>query len=58
VPQDAENILPAVDASNCKAFVGTLEQRMEDLSGAQVTRVKKVIRTAKYLDVDAPERSF
>lgn len=54
VPQHAEIILPAVNASNRDAFVGTLEQRMGDLSGAQVTRLKKVIKSVNNLGVYAP----
>jgi len=49
VPQHAESILQSVDASNRAAFIGILEQRMEDLSGAQVIRVKKVIRVANEI---------
>ena len=47
VPQHSEKSLPAVDASNKEDFIAVLEMRMEDLSGAQVTRVKKVIKEAK-----------
>jgi hypothetical protein len=46
VPQHAEKSLPAVGASNKDEFIAVLEIRMEDLSGAQVNRVKKVIREA------------
>jgi len=53
VPKHAENILPAVNASNRDAFIGILEKRMEDLNGAQVTRVKKAIKTANNLGVYA-----
>jgi hypothetical protein len=47
VPQHAESILPAVDASNRDTFIRILEQRMVDLSGAQIVRVKKVVKTAQ-----------
>jgi hypothetical protein len=46
VAQHAEKSLPAVGASNKDEFIAVLEKRMEDLSGAQVNRVKKVIRGA------------
>jgi hypothetical protein len=46
VPQHAEKSLPAVDASNKDEFIAVLEKRMEDLSGPQVTRVRKVIKAA------------
>ena len=54
VPQHAEIILPAVDASNSEDFIRILEQRMEDLSGAQATRVKKAIKVANNLDGYVP----
>ena len=47
VAQHSEKTLPAVDAGNAAAFVAVLEKRMEDLQGAQVKRVEKVIRQAK-----------
>jgi hypothetical protein len=46
VPQHSEKSLPAVDASNKDDFIAVLEKRMEDLSGSQITRVKKVIKEA------------
>lgn len=46
VPQHAEKTLPAVNAGNQAEFVRVLEKRMEDLSGSQVARLKKVIREA------------
>jgi hypothetical protein len=46
VPQHSEKSLPAVDASNKDEFVAVLEKRLEDLSGAQLKRVKKVIKEA------------
>jgi len=47
VPQHSEKTLPAVNASNQAAFVKVLEKRMEDLSGAGLNRVKKVIKQAQ-----------
>ena len=47
VPQHSEKTLPAVNASNKTAFVKVLEKRMEDLSSAGLTRVKKVIKQAQ-----------
>lgn len=46
VPQHSEKSLPAVDAGNKADFIAVLEKRMEDLSDAQVKRVKKVIKEA------------
>lgn len=48
VPQHAEKSLLAVDASNKEDFITVLEKRMEDLSGTQVKRIKKVIKEAEY----------
>ena len=47
VPQHSEKSLPAVDASNRDEFIAVLEKRLEDLSGSQVTRVRKVIKAAE-----------
>lgn len=47
VAQHAEKSLPAVDARNKDDFISVLEKRMEDLSGSQLTRVKKAIKTTK-----------
>ena len=47
VPQHSEKCLPAVDDNNKNEFTTVLEKRMEDLSGAQITRVKKVIKAAR-----------
>jgi len=49
VPQHSEKTLPAVNASNKAAFAKTLEKRMEDLSGAGLNRVKKVIKQAQAI---------
>jgi hypothetical protein len=47
VAQHSEKILSAVNASNKTEFIKVLEKRMEDLSGAGLARVKKVIREAQ-----------
>lgn len=47
VPQHSEKSLPAVDAGNKDEFIAVLEKRLEDLSGTQIARVKKVIKAAK-----------
>jgi len=46
VPQHSEKCLPAVNAKNKEDFIAVLEKRLEDLSGSQITRVKKVIKQA------------
>ena len=46
VPQHSEKILAAVDAANKTEFIRILEGRMQDLSGNQVSRVRKVIKEA------------
>jgi hypothetical protein len=46
VPQHAESILPAVDASNREAYTETLERRMEDMTSTQAARLRRII---KYL---------
>lgn len=46
VPQHSEKTLPAVNGSNKAAFIKVLEKRMEDLSGAGLARVRKVIKQA------------
>ena len=47
VPQHSGKSLPAVDANNKEDFIAVLEKRLEDLSGSQITHVKKVIKAAK-----------
>jgi hypothetical protein len=47
VPQHSEKTLVAVNAANKGEFIAVLEKRTVDLRGAQVTRVKKVIREAE-----------
>lgn len=46
VPQHAERSFPAVNSSNKADFIKVLEKRIEDLSGAGLSRVKKVIKQA------------
>lgn len=46
VPQHAERSFPAVNSSNKADFIKVLEKRIEDLSGAGLLRVKKVIKQA------------
>jgi hypothetical protein len=46
VPQHAESSLVAVTPENHAAFIAVLEQRLPELSSAQTTRVKRVIRQA------------
>ncbi len=47
VPQHSEKTVAAVNAGNKSEFIAVLEKRTEDLQGAQVMRVKKVIREAE-----------
>lgn len=47
VPQHSEKAVLAVNAGNKQAFIAVLKQRLEDLQGAQVKRVEKVIRKAE-----------
>jgi hypothetical protein len=44
VARYAENIFVAVNAQNKAEYAWVLNQRMEDLSGSQSTRVRKLIR--------------
>jgi hypothetical protein len=46
VAQRAEKVLAAVTAANKADFIQTLERRLGHLSGAQVARVKRVIKEA------------
>lgn len=57
VPQHAEKILAAIDSGHRAAFIAILEKRLEDLQGAQVTRVEKVIRTAGKDRANRPDPS-
>jgi hypothetical protein len=49
IPQHAEHTLAAVTAENRLAFKQILEKRMEDLSPAGVTRIRKVLKTVEKL---------
>jgi len=49
VPQHSERTLPAVNSSNKTGFIKVLEKRSEDLTGAGLARVKKVIKQANSL---------
>jgi len=47
VPQHAEKSLPAINAGNKSRFIAVLTRRMDDLSGAALVRVKKVVKQAE-----------
>lgn len=47
VPQHSEKIVVAVNAKNRDEFIQVLEKRMVDMTGSQVTRVKRVMRAAE-----------
>jgi hypothetical protein len=47
VPQHSEKTLPAVNSSNRKQFIAALKNRIRDLSGSGLSRVKKVIKEAE-----------
>jgi hypothetical protein len=49
VPQHSERALAAVNAGNKAKFLGVLNERLGDLSGSGLARVKKVIRQAEGL---------
>ena len=49
VPQHAEKTLPAVKPLNKTEFIKVLENRMKDLSGSGLARLKKVIKQADSL---------
>ncbi|HAV77265.1 MAG TPA: hypothetical protein DCX53_07915 [Anaerolineae bacterium] len=49
VAQHSEKTMPAVNASNKTDFIKVLENRIEDLSGGGLARVKKVIKQATAL---------
>lgn len=49
VPQHSERSLPAVNKKNRDSFIKVLENRMEDLNGGGLTRVKKVIKQVQSL---------
>jgi hypothetical protein len=47
VSEHAERTLPAVNENNSAEFIKTLEKRLEELSGSDFTRLKKIIRMAE-----------
>jgi hypothetical protein len=49
VPEHAERTLPAVTEHNNTEFIKTLEKRLDELSGSDFTRLKKIIRIAEKL---------
>ena len=49
VPEHAERTLPAVNENNNAEFIKTLEKRLEELSGSDFTRLKKIIRIAEKI---------
>jgi hypothetical protein len=49
VPQHAEKIVVAVDASHRDEFICTLERRLPDLNASQTARIKRVIKQASAL---------
>jgi hypothetical protein len=53
VPQHAEKSLPAVTPGNKSDFIRVLEERLEDMSASQAARLKKIIKTAEKLKVEA-----
>jgi hypothetical protein len=49
LPEHAERILPAVNENNNFEFIKTLEKRLDELSGSDFTRLKKIIRIAEKI---------
>jgi hypothetical protein len=49
IPEHAERILPAVNETNKYDFIKCLEKRIDELSGSDFTRLKKIIRIAEKL---------
>ncbi len=47
LPQHAEKSLPAINATNKSRFIKVLSARMDDVSGAALVRVKKVVKAAE-----------
>ncbi len=47
LPQHAEKSLPAINAANKSRFLKVLSDRMDDISGAALVRVKKVVKAAE-----------
>ena len=49
IPEHAERMLPAVNENNQFVFIKTMKKRLEDLSGSDFTRLKKIIRIAEQM---------
>lgn len=49
VPEHAERILPAVKEINKVGFIKVLNKRIDELSGSDFTRLKKIIRITEKL---------
>jgi len=49
VSEHAERMLPAVNENNNFEFIKTLKKRLDELSGSDFTRLKKIIRLAENL---------
>lgn len=49
VPQHSEKVLAAVNAGNKSKFLAVLDERLGDVSGSGLARVKKVIKQAEGL---------
>jgi hypothetical protein len=49
IPEHAERMLPAVNENNQTEFIKTMKKRLEELSGSDFTRLKKIIRIAEQL---------
>ena len=47
VPQHAEKTLLAVNAGNKQSFIEVLEKRLEDMTGSQAARLRRVIKQAE-----------
>ena len=47
VPQHAEKALAAVHSRNKREFIEVLEKRMDDMTGSQAARVRRVIKDAE-----------
>ncbi len=49
ISEHAERILPAINEGNKAQFIKSLYKRIEELSGSDFTRLKKIIRIAEKL---------
>lgn len=49
VPQHAEKIMAAVNASNKDEFIKVLKKRMDDLTASQAARLKRVVKKAEKI---------